>query len=237
MSASKKVYTLLLEGGYYYVGITKDVLRRFEAHREGTGASWTKLHKPVEIVAVEVAKTPFDEDRVVKTLMHEHGIERVRGGSYVTVDLSASQIRLLRKEITMATGACIICGELGHMAKGCPSKEGKAPCDRCGRVGHDIATCFAKKSKNGEPIETPTDVQSEKPKQVLQCTRCGWGGHEANTCFAKRTKTGILIDKPADDFVVVDMPATEEPDTNTPRPKKAPRPPAVKKEPDVCNVM
>lgn len=188
MIPSKKIYTLLLEGENYYVGITKNVIRRFEEHLGGNGASWTKIHKPIEILAVEEAKTPFDEDRVVKTLMHEHGIEKVRGGSYVTVYLSAEQIRLLRKEIAMSTGACIICGMLGHMANGCPSKAGGTPCARCGRFGHDVAKCYAKKSKNGEPIVD--DVQ--------QCTKCGWGGHEASNCFAKRTKSGEPVQKGPD---------------------------------------
>jgi len=36
------LYALRLEGGYYYVGISKDVNKRFKKHSKGKGAMWTK---------------------------------------------------------------------------------------------------------------------------------------------------------------------------------------------------
>jgi putative endonuclease len=36
-----------------YTGITTDVSRRFEEHKAGTGARYTKSHVPVRIVYVE----------------------------------------------------------------------------------------------------------------------------------------------------------------------------------------
>lgn len=44
------VYILLCEDKSFYTGSTNDVEKRFEAHRNGKGAAYTKSHKPVKII-------------------------------------------------------------------------------------------------------------------------------------------------------------------------------------------
>lgn len=44
------VYILLCEDKSLYTGSTNDVEKRFEAHRNGKGAAYTKSHKPVKII-------------------------------------------------------------------------------------------------------------------------------------------------------------------------------------------
>ena len=44
------VYMLICEGGSYYLGSTNDVVKRFQAHLAGKGASYTRSHKPIRIV-------------------------------------------------------------------------------------------------------------------------------------------------------------------------------------------
>lgn len=44
------LYLLELEQGMFYIGSTGNVQRRFEAHRRGNGAKWTKLYKPIRVV-------------------------------------------------------------------------------------------------------------------------------------------------------------------------------------------
>ena len=39
-------------GGRIYTGIAVDVEARYKKHRSGTGAAFTRMHKPVRIVAV-----------------------------------------------------------------------------------------------------------------------------------------------------------------------------------------
>jgi putative endonuclease len=39
------------QGGVLYIGIAKDVQARFEAHRKGAGAMFTRLNRPVRILS------------------------------------------------------------------------------------------------------------------------------------------------------------------------------------------
>lgn len=44
------VYILQTEDNKLYCGYTDDVKKRFEAHQNGTGAKYTKAHRPLKIV-------------------------------------------------------------------------------------------------------------------------------------------------------------------------------------------
>jgi putative endonuclease len=44
------LYLLECETGLLYIGIAKDVAGRFEAHRNGTGAMFTRLNRPTRIL-------------------------------------------------------------------------------------------------------------------------------------------------------------------------------------------
>lgn len=44
------VYILLTENDTLYCGYTDDVEKRFEKHKQGLAAKYTKSHKPVKIV-------------------------------------------------------------------------------------------------------------------------------------------------------------------------------------------
>ncbi len=44
------VYILKTEDDKLYCGYTDDIEKRFEAHLNGTGAKFTRAHKPLEIV-------------------------------------------------------------------------------------------------------------------------------------------------------------------------------------------
>lgn len=50
MDKKHYVYILLTIDNTYYCGYTDDLNRRFEAHLNGTGAKYTRAHKPVKIV-------------------------------------------------------------------------------------------------------------------------------------------------------------------------------------------
>jgi len=43
-------YVLLTENNTLYCGYTDDVEKRFEAHKSGTGAKYTRANKPVKIL-------------------------------------------------------------------------------------------------------------------------------------------------------------------------------------------
>ncbi|WP_454733844.1 MULTISPECIES: GIY-YIG nuclease family protein [Cupriavidus] len=49
-SAPWFLYLLECEGNKIYTGITTDVERRFAQHQAGTGAKYTRSHKPIRVL-------------------------------------------------------------------------------------------------------------------------------------------------------------------------------------------
>jgi len=114
------LYVLKLINDKYYIGITqKDLWVRFLQHKQGDGASWTQLYKPVSIVETLKTTNKFDEDKWTKMYMNEYGIENVRGGSYTKINLDEFQIKALKLELKTANNICFICGKHGHFASQC----------------------------------------------------------------------------------------------------------------------
>ncbi|MBP3297129.1 MAG: hypothetical protein J6M27_11155 [Lachnospiraceae bacterium] len=86
------LYVLLLEDEKYYVGISRNVKKRFLAHQTGQGAEWTKIHKPIKIIDdIQLAfcsykkVKPYEDGKTIE-LMKKYGRENVRGGIYCAVD-------------------------------------------------------------------------------------------------------------------------------------------------------
>jgi predicted GIY-YIG superfamily endonuclease len=166
------IYILKLKGGKYYVGKSIDPVERFAEHLRGEGSSWTKKHKPIEIMKVIENVSSFDEDKHVKELMSKYGINNVRGGSYVTPELNEIQEISLKKEI--------------WSAKDC--------CSRCGRSGHWISDCFATTDVDGQEIfelveDSEEDSEEEIPRfkksKDIKCYKCGKIGHYASNCYVE----------------------------------------------------
>ena len=86
------IYILRLEGGRYYIGKSKDVNKRFQKHLSGRGSAWTKLYRPVSLETTIQNVSALEEDKTTKEYMVKYGIDKVRGGSYVQVQLSDAQI-------------------------------------------------------------------------------------------------------------------------------------------------
>jgi len=73
-SQSYFVYLLLCEDGSYYTGYTKNVMSRFERHRKGHGARYTRMYKPREVAYVQEFRTrvaAMRMERKIKTLSHQ----------------------------------------------------------------------------------------------------------------------------------------------------------------------
>ena len=113
------IYVLRLKGGKYYVGKSEDVMGRYQQHLNGQGAAWTRKYEPVSLEKTIENVSPFEEDKVTKEYMARHGIENVRGGSYVSLELSESQIEAVKAEIWGAHDKCTQCGRSGHFVKDC----------------------------------------------------------------------------------------------------------------------
>jgi len=134
------IYILKLEKGHYYVGKTDNVGKRFHEHMTGKGSSWTRKYKPISIEKSIPNCSPFDEDKYVKEYMAKYGINKVRGGSYVTEELDEIQKYSIQKEI--------------WSAKNC--------CTRCGRNNHFVKSCFASTDVDGYVIDEYTDTDDSE---------------------------------------------------------------------------
>lgn len=52
-ASSWVLYLLECRGDRFYAGITNDLQRRLQAHREGKGARFTRAHPPVRLLATQ----------------------------------------------------------------------------------------------------------------------------------------------------------------------------------------
>ena len=77
---------LELEGGNWYVGWSADIQTRIASHFLGAGAKWAQVHKPLAVHSVRPGDTHLETLTAI-ALMATHGWEKVRGGSYCTVDM------------------------------------------------------------------------------------------------------------------------------------------------------
>lgn len=67
------VYILRCKDGSYYTGHAKDVKKRFEMHKRGRGARYTRMHKPEKLVYVEEFESrgeAMERERRIKTFTH-----------------------------------------------------------------------------------------------------------------------------------------------------------------------
>lgn len=83
------VYILLLEKNKYYVGSTKDIIKRMKQHIDREASLWTKKYKPLKLLAV------LPNDYIKKELNITFGMmkifgENVRGssGKYCSIHLT-----------------------------------------------------------------------------------------------------------------------------------------------------
>jgi putative endonuclease len=77
------VYLLLCDDGSYYTGYTNDVASRFERHKRGQGARYTRIHRPIKVVHVEefeTRKAATRREQQIKALSHEEKHELVTTG-------------------------------------------------------------------------------------------------------------------------------------------------------------
>lgn len=82
------LYALRLSNGHFYIGMTRNVDRRYKTHMKGKGSMWTKLYPPVEILEVRPTNSDNDsdgglmEDEMTIEYARRYGVQVVHGGGY-----------------------------------------------------------------------------------------------------------------------------------------------------------
>ena len=75
------LYILKTVDNTLYCGIARDVLARFDEHKNGTGAKYTRSHKPESIVYVDIfddkSKASKEEYRIKKTLTRKEKLDLI----------------------------------------------------------------------------------------------------------------------------------------------------------------
>lgn len=146
-----RLYVLELEQGKYYVGLSHNVEKRFKMHKDGEGAEFTKLYKPVRIVKnVTTYATTYTvagqyEDNETIKLMKIYGRENVRGGRYCAVSQSVID-DLLGEELCRSIDASSLSGKKNSSS----STKKKGQSNRCIDISkkHDYVVKFYQDKKH-----------------------------------------------------------------------------------------
>lgn len=115
------IYVLELQNDKFYIGkSTIDHLgRALKSHFDGHGSSWTNHHGVVRVKDVFFDANNDDDDKYTMQMMQTYGIDNVRGGTYLDVDLDTKHKKFLEHEIVWGGETCFRCNRVGHFVEGC----------------------------------------------------------------------------------------------------------------------
>lgn len=215
MTSKIHVYILHLEGGRYYVGKTTTLDKRLEQYFSGQGSAWTELHPPTGKVELLWNVDSWEEDKQTLLLMKQHGVEKVRGGTFASVVLAGETTTVIEAMLKSESDKCYLCGEHGHQARACPSKAAgtvhttpvsvatspaAAPAVKVVAkiTQSNCSVCHRRWGMFSEyPSETcpwcTEQVCKQREQKELVCALCGRNTHRHDKCFAKQTLSGAPI--------------------------------------------
>ena len=189
------IYVLELAHGKYYVGKTNNPQFRLENHFSSNGSEWTKIYKPLNVFELIPNCDDYDEDKITRKYMDKYGINNVRGGSFVSVNLDNSTLEVLNKMRNGTNNKCFTCGKEGHFSNNCFKRLNKNNfINYTNKVvdynnyesDEDINYC--KKLTNNKKTKN-----NSKQTFVNKCFRCGREGHCSTNCYATTHIKGYYI--------------------------------------------
>ena len=207
------IYILQLEQGKFYVGKTDNPQFRMERHFDSNGSAWTRKYRPVRLVELIPNCDDYDEDKYTRMYMDMYGIDNVRGGSFVSLELDTQTVRQLTQMKRGTNNMCFRCGEKGHFANECGKNEETDSdyeevweCEYCNKEFTNEQICRKHEPVcNRKPyirrhsvIRSPSSyakIYSNDTSDIDDdlCYRCGREGHYAKSCYASTHINGSKL--------------------------------------------
>ena len=134
------IYILELEGNRYYIGKTQDTNSRIKKHFKGYGSEYTKRFKPIKIE--KIIYNCDDELKYTLEYMKNYGIENVRGGPFVKLELPREYIITIKQILSCQEDRCFNCGEYGHYVRECKmikKEENTSLIKKCSNLYNNFA--------------------------------------------------------------------------------------------------
>ena len=125
------VYVLKLEDDCFYIGKTyRPMGQRLGEHfARASRTAWTRLHPPLSTIQ-PMTYLPGDLEswERAETLerMWQHGVMKVRGWQYTSLNLTASDMLSIATQLCERKDLCRRCGSGGHMFAQCKAKYKRA---------------------------------------------------------------------------------------------------------------
>ncbi len=194
------IYALKLEQGKYYIGKTNNPSFRLDNHFNSNGSAWTMKYKPIKLLELIPNCDDYDEDKYTRKYMDKYGIDNVRGGSFVSIELDKTTIQYLTQMSNGTNNKCFICSKAGHFARDCEEQEQDESdesdeywyCEKCNKRFDTENRCEIHEQQCNDESETDTEDEDNYESNNC-CFRCGREGHYASSCYASKHIKGYYL--------------------------------------------